>query len=196
MSLMDKATRRLLAQKVKTERVKAGLSKEGAARKAEISSITWKRVEDGLPVQDAKLQAVLQAVDVAWSDGVELEIAPDFAAELADDARESLAFHPAFDDRPAFEPPAQTAFNQWYRTYLELLQAEDNYASARGIKWEEAVAELDRLFAVASGRDRGRRDFVPPWAESDQAEVSDDGFTLGAVAKNGEIEPDEGDLET
>lgn len=51
-----------LGRDVQMARVDKGWSKEEAARKAEVSSITWKRVEDGMPVQDAKLGAVLKAV--------------------------------------------------------------------------------------------------------------------------------------
>jgi DNA-binding XRE family transcriptional regulator len=50
--------RQRLAQAVRAARLRAGLGKEGAARDAGISSITWSRVEDGLSVQDVKLAAV------------------------------------------------------------------------------------------------------------------------------------------
>lgn len=53
-----------LAVRVKTARVRRGWSKEHAAREAKISSITWKRVEDGLPVQDAKLAAIGKALQL------------------------------------------------------------------------------------------------------------------------------------
>ena len=43
-----------LARRVERARLGQGWSKEKAAREAGISSITWKRVEDGLGVQDVK----------------------------------------------------------------------------------------------------------------------------------------------
>lgn len=62
---VDDQELRRLGLLVAVERQRAGLSKEAAARKAKISSITWKRVEDGLRVQDAKLRAILDAVGLA-----------------------------------------------------------------------------------------------------------------------------------
>jgi DNA-binding XRE family transcriptional regulator len=49
-------------QLVAMARADLGWSKEEAARRAGISSITWKRVEDGLPVQDVKLRAVYRTL--------------------------------------------------------------------------------------------------------------------------------------
>lgn len=57
----------VVANAVTAARVRKGLSKEEAARLAGISSITWKRVEDGLRVQDAKLSAVMQTLGLAQS---------------------------------------------------------------------------------------------------------------------------------
>ena len=54
--------RRELASRVTTARLTAGMGKEGAARFAGVSSITWKRVEDGLPVRADRLALILEAV--------------------------------------------------------------------------------------------------------------------------------------
>lgn len=54
--------RQRLGDLVAARRKKLGLSKEAAARLANISSITWKRVEDGLGVQDAKYASVSSAL--------------------------------------------------------------------------------------------------------------------------------------
>jgi transcriptional regulator with XRE-family HTH domain len=51
-----------LGQRVARARLARGWSKEQAAREARISSITWKRVEDGLGVQDVKRAAVLDVL--------------------------------------------------------------------------------------------------------------------------------------
>lgn len=51
-----------LASAVESLRRERGWSMEEASRRAGISSITWKRVEDGLPVQDAKLGAIERAL--------------------------------------------------------------------------------------------------------------------------------------
>ena len=53
-----------IAKVVQQGRLRHGWSKEEAARKAGISSITWKRMEDGLTVQDEKLTAALRVVGV------------------------------------------------------------------------------------------------------------------------------------
>lgn len=47
---------------VRRARTRRGLGKTPAARLAGISPITWTRVEDGRPVRDAKLAAVLDVV--------------------------------------------------------------------------------------------------------------------------------------
>ncbi len=47
-----------LAKAVKDARLERGWSKEDAARHAGISSITWKRVEDGLRVLDVKRHVI------------------------------------------------------------------------------------------------------------------------------------------
>lgn len=49
---------------VERGRLEKGWSKEQAAREADISSITWKRIEDGERVQDAKLAMALQAIQM------------------------------------------------------------------------------------------------------------------------------------
>jgi transcriptional regulator with XRE-family HTH domain len=51
-----------LGQRVERARLAHGWSKEQAAREARISSITWKRVEDGLGVQDVKRARVLEVL--------------------------------------------------------------------------------------------------------------------------------------
>lgn len=50
--------------KVERARIDRGWSKEFAAREARISSITWKRVEDGLNVHDTKRAAVLRVLEL------------------------------------------------------------------------------------------------------------------------------------
>ena len=51
-----------LGRRVDHARLARGWSKEKAAREAGISSITWKRVEDGLGVQDVKRARVLEVL--------------------------------------------------------------------------------------------------------------------------------------
>jgi hypothetical protein len=60
--------RHLIADAVARARIAQGLTKEAAARRANTSSITWKRVEDALGVQDGsvgKIVASLGLPDVA-----------------------------------------------------------------------------------------------------------------------------------
>ncbi|NYG07029.1 hypothetical protein BJ986_001516 [Phycicoccus badiiscoriae] len=51
-----------LGKRVERARLARGWSKEQASREARISSITWKRVEDGLGVQDVKRARVLEVL--------------------------------------------------------------------------------------------------------------------------------------
>ncbi len=59
--------RELIAAAVESARLDRGWSKEEAARHANISSITWKRVEDGLRVQVLKLRTIELAL--GWGGG-------------------------------------------------------------------------------------------------------------------------------
>lgn len=58
-----------LGRSVAQERVKRGWGKEEAGRQAGVSSITWKRIEDGKRVQDAKLGLVLNTLGLAIDAG-------------------------------------------------------------------------------------------------------------------------------
>ncbi len=61
--MRDMETRRTaLAIRIRKARLARRWGKEQAAREAGISSITWKRVEDGLGVQEHKLAAVMGAL--------------------------------------------------------------------------------------------------------------------------------------
>lgn len=51
-----------IGRAVEEARLYHGWGKERAAREADVSSITLKRIEDGLKVQDGKLGAVLRAL--------------------------------------------------------------------------------------------------------------------------------------
>jgi transcriptional regulator with XRE-family HTH domain len=53
-----------LGRRVVRARLARGWSKEQAAKVAGISSITWKRVEDGLGVQDVKRARVLEVLEL------------------------------------------------------------------------------------------------------------------------------------
>jgi DNA-binding XRE family transcriptional regulator len=59
---MNEDDRKRLGLEVASARTQKGWSKEKAAREAGVSSITWKRVEDGDVVQDASLAVILGAV--------------------------------------------------------------------------------------------------------------------------------------
>ena len=62
MARMNTEQLKRLGQRVERARLSHGWSKEQAAREARISSITWKRVEDGLGVQDVKRAQVLDVL--------------------------------------------------------------------------------------------------------------------------------------
>lgn len=57
--------RRRLGEMVTARREELGLTKEAAARLARISSITWKKVEDGVQVMDPKYATISS---VLWAD--------------------------------------------------------------------------------------------------------------------------------
>jgi DNA-binding XRE family transcriptional regulator len=60
----DNAQRTKIGLEVARCRVANGLAKEQAAIKAGVSSITWKRVEDGEVTRDANLSKVLKSLDL------------------------------------------------------------------------------------------------------------------------------------
>jgi hypothetical protein len=53
-----------IGHEVARKRVSKGLGKEGASKAAAVSSITWKRVEDGKPARDASLGRVLSSLNL------------------------------------------------------------------------------------------------------------------------------------
>jgi len=78
---MNADERAALGARVKKARIAARMGKEAAARKAGISAITWKRVEDGSPVHDVSLAAVLGALEP----DTQLPVAPAGVQTASDD---------------------------------------------------------------------------------------------------------------
>lgn len=60
--------RTTVAALVASRRKKQGLSKQAAAKLAGITPTTWRRIEDGDGVQDAKLQAALELLEISDDD--------------------------------------------------------------------------------------------------------------------------------
>lgn len=60
---IEEEDRRRLGQLVAARRHELRLTKEAAARAGEMSSITWKRVEDGLTVRDVSYTGVERALN-------------------------------------------------------------------------------------------------------------------------------------
>ena len=77
---MDEDQRFILGDAVRRARLTNGWGKEEAGRRAGVSSITWKRVEDGKTVQDANLAKVLAAAGV--SDRMLDDAGADYAAAM------------------------------------------------------------------------------------------------------------------
>lgn len=73
---MNNKERADLAKRIESARVAARLSKEAAARKAKVTTTTWRRAESGLRVHDTNLQAILNAVGLSAS-GEELIGSPE-----------------------------------------------------------------------------------------------------------------------
>lgn len=87
-----------LGQKVKRSRLSRGWSKEFAAREARISSITWKRVEDGLGVQDAKRAAVLRVLELDHN-GNPPTVDEALPGLETDHVRDAIRHAPLLDER-------------------------------------------------------------------------------------------------
>lgn len=64
LCLVNDKERMELAGRVEKARMDAGLSKEAAAKEAEVTATTWRRVENGLRVHDHKLAAILEVVGI------------------------------------------------------------------------------------------------------------------------------------
>jgi transcriptional regulator with XRE-family HTH domain len=64
---MDEQEARDLGERVAAARLARKLSKEGAARLSDVSTITYKRIEDGKSVRDTSLAQVLDALGLAES---------------------------------------------------------------------------------------------------------------------------------
>jgi hypothetical protein len=105
-----------LAAHVTARRAALRLSKDGAAAKAQISRITWRKVEDARPVRDTMYAAVEDALD--WKPG-------SVAAVLAGD-EPTLATEPR--DEP--DPDAVASAQQVLRLVLDQFGPEV-YEAAR-----------------------------------------------------------------
>lgn len=103
---MDEPMLKGLGHRVTDERRRAGLAKEAAARLIEVSSITLKRVEDGLPVREDSLAKVLGFFAIPYPEG---DSGSDVAAFIRDSrlspkVKEHLLR--VLEDEPD-EPPAE-----------------------------------------------------------------------------------------
>lgn len=69
ISAMNDQDRAELAQRIVKARTEQNLSKEAAAKKAGVTTTTWRRAEAGLRLHDHKLAAVLEALGLS-ADGL------------------------------------------------------------------------------------------------------------------------------
>lgn len=67
---------RNIAESIKAARLALGWSVEEAARRADMSRITWKRIEDGQSVHDTSLSKAQKAVDVPQPLSVRYDYTP------------------------------------------------------------------------------------------------------------------------
>jgi len=129
---MNAKDRTVIGVAVYRARVAKGWGKEKAANTAGVSSITWKRVEDGLAVQDAKLGLILGAVgltdaaldsageDVAVHDSFDATIAAAerVAAaylERGGDPERALELIQAATERAALGRTSRPSTQEWYQ---------------------------------------------------------------------------------
>jgi hypothetical protein len=113
--------RRQIADAVRRKRVADGLGKEEAASRAKISSITWKRVEDGEKVRDVSLGKMISSMGFASIDELVASNpgrTPFKAERLAADIR----------DNPLTEFPEARVVS--HAAVVELLRAADELAAA------------------------------------------------------------------
>jgi transcriptional regulator with XRE-family HTH domain len=124
---MDDSERLILAGAVKRGRLAKGWGKEQAAREARVSSITWKRVEDGQRVQDAKLAAVLAAVDISddelddaaleYAEGIYRladRISRDYVAAGGDEAQAAALMGLATEIRARYTGSVSASHATWW----------------------------------------------------------------------------------
>lgn len=90
-----------LGKAVERERIQRGWTKEAAAKAAGISSITWKRVEDGLPIQATKRYSIEEAFGWGFGSLDNLERGRDPIVEpdpASSSSRQRTLFPHAGDD--------------------------------------------------------------------------------------------------
>lgn len=133
-----------IAVQVTAARVERGWGKEEAARRAGISSITWKRVEDGRAVHETKLRAIEAAL--GWRDG-----AMSVAAHGATPAPSSVG---GGNDGPAARNDVEEEFAAMER----VASALDALAHAPEVQARVARWALDRYGTdgQAAGREADR----------------------------------------
>lgn len=112
---------RRLGVAVRAERVARSWSKESAARFANISSVTWDRIERGLPAQDTKYAAIAKAF--GWKPDGCLRIIAGLEPELADEP-DTIAAIKA-DDRLTDDDKARLV------DYYERLRTDDDHGQGR-----------------------------------------------------------------
>lgn len=89
-----------LATIVRERRLDRGWGKEEAARRAGLSSITWKRIEDAERVQDASMAKALAVLDITDAD---LQPAPELPAASVDALRNEHAAQAGVGDETLVE---------------------------------------------------------------------------------------------
>src|SRR5690348_4837197 len=80
-----------LASAVKDARLERGWSVEEAARRADMSRITWKRIEDGQPVRDTSRRTVEKLLGIADERPSVLDVAAGIAEISSDDLNPELS---------------------------------------------------------------------------------------------------------
>lgn len=168
MPKLDPEQRSALASAVELARLSRGWGKEEAARRAEVSSITWKRVEDGLGVQDGKLGAILNALG--------LRLGPDGFVETAG--------RPASELLP--EPLSRPYDDEIVRRlrYVAELQIEALWADAQSEAAEALPDDPDRaamiltdvaavIIELRAAMERTIAGTQPPRTQTDFALIAD-----------------------
>lgn len=135
-----------IAGVVRELRTALGWSKEEAARRAGISSITWKRVEDALVVQDAKLAQVFRALNInSIEDGFDrIALTEDEVAVRRRPATAEESYRSVMHERATQDQPLEARIAATIRRISELRVA---LASAEG-----ELEELERQLEEQVGR--------------------------------------------
>lgn len=138
--------RRQIGRAVSRKRMDAGLDKEDVSGRAKMSSITWKRVEDGDPVRDSSLGKVLRVI------GVDLD---EVLSDDQVDSRPAVFLDEASDDDLVKELAKRLAEGRGGRVRRTATDEVQNFPpGGTPPGWRLPPSEKPRMLRDEDGSDR------------------------------------------